>query len=213
MTEQIRKTLDFVKKKLLNEYDKTFFSKEQMTYRYEHTLRVAAIGQKIARAEKMNEEALIIACLLHDVGYCEISDPNQYNEHGFISAKVAKPFVNNLDCDEKTKLDILAGIASHVTDEADFPCELNAFTKTVGDCDNIDRFDVFRIYDNLQDVEYRDMPLDKQKDFAEKRLTKLEKFEQIQFATITATKMWQEKIKFQIIFYKRLLEQLNQTIE
>lgn len=213
MTEQIRKTLEFVNKKLLNEYDKTFFTKEQMLYRYDHTLRVAAIGQKIARAEKMNEEALIIACLLHDVGYCEISDFSQYNEHGFISARVAKPFVNDLDFHEKTKLDILAGIASHVTDEADFPCELNAFTKTIGDCDNIDRFDVFRIYDNLQDVEFRDMPLEKQKAFIEERLTKLEKYEKMQFATVTATKMWNEKIKFQIIFYNRLLEQLNQTID
>jgi len=213
MTEQIRKTLEFVNKKLLNEYNKTFFSKEQMSYRCEHTLRVAAIGQKIARAEKMNEEALTIACLLHDVGYCEIADFSQYNQHGFISARVAKPFVNGLDFDEKTKLDILGGIASHVTDEADFPCELNVFTKTVGDCDNIDRFDVFRIYDNLQDAEFRDMPLEKQKTFIEERLIKLVKYEKIQFATVTAMKMWNEKIKFQIIFYNKLLEQLNQTIE
>jgi len=57
------------------------------------------------------------------------------------------------------------------------------------------------------------MPLEKQKTFIEKRLTKFEKYEKIQFATVTATKMWNEKIKFQITFYGRLLEQLNQAIE
>ena len=40
-----------------------------MTYRYEHTLRVAYWETKIAEGEGWNSEPLLIACLLHDVGY------------------------------------------------------------------------------------------------------------------------------------------------
>ena len=42
-----------------------------MQYRYDHTLRVADIGGEIARSEGLSEEALVMACLLHDVGYPE----------------------------------------------------------------------------------------------------------------------------------------------
>lgn len=66
MTENIRKTEAFIKERFLSDAKGDQFD---WTYRYEHSLRTAAIGQRIAREEGLNEEALIIACLLHDIGY------------------------------------------------------------------------------------------------------------------------------------------------
>ena len=38
----------------------------------------------------------------------------------------------------------MLGIAIHVDDEADFEGERTALALTIGDCDNIDRFDTYR---------------------------------------------------------------------
>ena len=213
MTEKIQKTLEFLRQKLLVDYNKDFSTKEQMAYRYEHSLRVAKHGQTIARAENMDEEALIVACLLHDVGYCLFEKNGDWDHHGWKSEKVSRRFVAGLGFDEKTTADILTGIASHDSGETDFPCEKNAFTESVGDCDNIDRFDAFRIYDTLHDENFRDKTLDEQKQTVEKRLKRLEELKNIDFATAAAKKLWLEMLGFQILFYTRLSRQLNAKIE
>ncbi len=213
MTERIQKTLEFLKRKLIIDYDKDFMPKEQMAYRYEHSLRVAKHGQAIARAESMNEEALVVACLLHDVGYCLFEKNEDGDYHGWKSEEVSRQFVKDLGFDEKTAADILTGIASHDSGETNFPCEKNAFTESVGDCDNIDRFDVFRIYDTLHYENFRDKTLDDQKQTVQKRLKRLEKLKDIDFATPTAKKLWLDMLGFQILFYTRLSCQLNAQIE
>ena len=45
-----------------------------MLYRCEHCIRVAENGKMLAKAEGLPEEPLVIACLLHDVGYRESDD-------------------------------------------------------------------------------------------------------------------------------------------
>lgn len=40
-------------------------------YRLEHSYRVANIGRVIAQKEGFDETEMAIACLLHDVAYCE----------------------------------------------------------------------------------------------------------------------------------------------
>ena len=47
-------------------------------YRLEHTFRVANIGREIARKEGFDETELVLACLLHDVSYCE-----EFGENGW----------------------------------------------------------------------------------------------------------------------------------
>lgn len=51
----IEQTVQFVKETLDPKP-----SRYDMTYRFEHTLRVANIGRQIAKKEQMNEEALVI---------------------------------------------------------------------------------------------------------------------------------------------------------
>ena len=62
----IRKSLDFLKETLAGgKYMQD--NPYEHFYRYEHTTRVAAFGREIARAESLDEEALVIGCILHDV--------------------------------------------------------------------------------------------------------------------------------------------------
>ncbi len=66
MEQNIRKTIDFLEE----QFDiSTYMSENHNSkkYRLEHTMRVANIGKEIAREEGLNEEALVIGCLLHDI--------------------------------------------------------------------------------------------------------------------------------------------------
>ena len=86
--------------------------------------------------------------------------------------------------------------------------------RTVGDADNIDRFDAFRIYDKLTWVDYKNLSLEKQKEHVDTVLSSLNKYLDYECATRTATFMWKEKISFQLEFYNRLKKQIeNSTVK
>ncbi|MGN0784359.1 MAG: HD domain-containing protein, partial [Candidatus Aphodomorpha sp.] len=71
----------FLKAKLAENPDAAIHP-ERMAYRLEHSMRVANIGREIARAEGLAEEALVIACLLHDISYGEPWEGEQaWKEH------------------------------------------------------------------------------------------------------------------------------------
>lgn len=97
---------------------------EGKKYRLEHTMRVANIGKEIAQGENLDEEALVLGCLLHDLSYAETRD----GEHGWLNnghqaAKMARPFLETLDLSPEQVDEICYGIAIHVDDQADFPGE------------------------------------------------------------------------------------------
>ena len=70
MTGRIEKTKAFLLQKF-DENPRYIECKAEKDYRIEHTMRVANLGKRIAEAEGLDTEALAIACLLHDVSYCE----------------------------------------------------------------------------------------------------------------------------------------------
>ena len=139
--ETVSKTEAFIKQKF-NEAAYLSAHPEAKAYRLEHTYRVANIGRMIAREEGFDETETIVACLLHDVSYCEEFGENGWREHGRRAAAIARPFLRELGFPEDRINDICYGIAIHVDDEAGFPGERTAFALTVGDADNIDRFAV-----------------------------------------------------------------------
>nr|WP_255810122.1 hypothetical protein [Treponema denticola] len=101
---------------------------------------------------------MIIACLLHDVSYCEeFCGKEDWLNHGRNAAKISYPFLKELGLPEDRINDICYGIAIHVDDKADFEGERTPFALTVGDADNIDRFDVYRIYETLHNNNFKDM--------------------------------------------------------
>ena len=94
MASRIEKTKVFLLQKF-DENPRYTEHKAEKDYRIEHTMRVANIGKQIAEAEDMDTEALVIACLLHDVSYCEeMKEKEDWFNHGRRAAAIARPFWN-----------------------------------------------------------------------------------------------------------------------
>ena len=210
MTENIRKTLDFVKAGFES---CPYFADNPADgqYRFEHSLRVAHIGAEIARREGLDEEALTLACLLHDIAYSREIPAGGWNEHGRVGARIARPFLESLGLNPETVNDICYGIAIHVDDAADFDGERTSLALSVSDADNIDRFGTFRIYDAMRFADFYEMSFEEKLAWTRKRIPDLERLRDIDFATVSAKAMWLENLDYQIEFYTRLLHQLEQS--
>ncbi len=206
--ERVRKTEEFLK----NRFDAGIYLSahpEAEAYRLEHSYRVANIGRQIAAKEGFDETEMVIACLLHDVSYCEEFGEDGWKEHGRRSAKIARPFLTELGLPEDRIGDICYGIAIHVDDEADFPGEKTAFALSVGDADNIDRFDVYRIHETLSCDGFLEKSFEEKLEYADKRLERLLQLKSFPMGTETAGSMWLERLSFYISFYEKLADQLR----
>ncbi|MBO5998751.1 MAG: HD domain-containing protein [Lachnospiraceae bacterium] len=207
-TELISKTEEFVKKAFnsglyLNAHP------EDKAYRLEHTYRVANIGRRIAQAEGFDETEMVIACLLHDVSYCEEFGEGGWREHGRHAARMARPFLTELGLPEDRINDICYGIAIHVDDEADFTGERTPFALTVGDADNIDRFDAYRIHETLCGDEFLDMGFAEKCEYVRTKLARLNELMDLEMGTRTAQEIWKERLTFYLAFYEKLSSQLE----
>ena len=178
-------------------------------YRLEHTYRVANIGKQIALQEGFDETELVIACLLHDVSYCEDFGEDGWKEHGRHSAVIARPFLKELGMAEDRINDICYGIAIHVDDKADFEGERTAFALSVGDADNIDRFDAYRIHETLCNDNFLEMGFEEKLEYASKRLTRLQELKNMEMGTKAAEELWKSRLSFYIVFYEKLFSQLE----
>lgn len=209
MIDNVNKTIHFLK----NLFDSSeYFTKNtaEKEYRFNHTLRVANIGQTIAKCEKLNVEAMLLGCILHDVSYKnEFQSIDDWINHGRDSAEIAREFLSSLDLEPIVINDICFGIAIHVDDKADFKGERTALACSISDCDNIDRFDVYRIYERLQNDKFSILTLNEQRVYIRNNLEKLQKQIDMPLATQTAKNMWIEKIAFQQTFFDRLEKQLE----
>ena len=207
-TELISKTEEFVKKAFnsglyLNAHP------EDKAYRLEHTYRVANIGRRIAQAEGFDETEMVIACLLHDVSYCEEFGEGGWREHGRHAARMARPFLTELGLPEDRINDICYGIAIHVDDEADFTGERTPFALTVGDADNIDRFDAYRIHETLCGDEFLEMGFAEKCEYVRTKLARLNELMDLEMGTRTAQEIWKERLTFYLAFYEKLSSPLE----
>jgi len=185
---------------------------ERRTYRLEHTMRVANLGEEIARAEGLDVEALVIACLLHDLGYCEGFKENEDGRnHGRRSAAIARPFLESLDLEPEKVQEICYGIAIHVDDEADFEGERTPLALSVSDADNLDRFDAYRIYQGLEFKAYSKIPISEKRATVLGTLEKLDRYLNMKLGTDFATKLWVERITYYQTFYQKLLTQIDNS--
>ena len=207
----VKLTEEFLKRK----FDESeYFSdkKSEKDYRFEHSVRVANIGKIIAEKEGMDIEAMVIACLLHDIAYInKFESREEARNHGRYSAKIARLFLEEIGMEPETIGDICYGIAIHVDDKSDFPGERTAFALSIGDADNIDRFDAYRIFENLKWVKYDEMDISEKKEHVQKVLERLESYKNLDFATETGKNMWLEKLDYQIGFYEKLLFQIENS--
>lgn len=207
--EQVRLTEAFLRKTM---EDSAYLRDKpaEKAYRVEHSYRVANIGRRIAMAEGFDPQEMTIACLLHDLAYCQPMETREARrEHGRASAHLARPFLATLGLPEDRVEDICFGIAIHVDDRADFDGVRTAFTETVSDADNIDRFDAYRIYEGLDYAGFRDMPLAEKREHVAATLANLARLQGLKLATDTANTLWQERLAFYRSFYEKLQLQLD----
>ena len=204
------KTEAFLKRK----FDEAIYLNEHpdaKAYRIEHTYRVANIGREIAQKEGFDETEMVIACLLHDISYCEEFGESGWVEHGRRAAFIARPFLTELGLAEDRVNDICYGIAIHVDDKADFDGERTPFALSVGDADNIDRFDVYRIHETLCGDNFLGMAFEEKLQYCRKRLARLRELIDMQMGTKTAGELWRSRLSFYVSFYEKLAGQLERS--
>ena len=181
---------------------------EQKAYRIAHSYRVANIGREIAKAEGFDETEMVVACLLHDVAYSVDFGEQDYRDHGRVSAKLARPFLQSLGMAKDRIDDVCYGIAIHVDDEADFAGVRTPFALSVGDADNIDRFDAYRIHAWLCRDGFIDMTEEEQRAYVKKRLSRLTELMDVPMGTETAARLWKERLTFNRTFFEKLADQM-----
>lgn len=181
-------------------------------YRLEHSYRVANIAKVIAEAEDFDVTNAVIAGLLHDIAYCEemVSHEDRMN-HGRRSASIARPFLESIGLPADAVNEICYGIAIHVDDEADFKWVRTPFCETVGDADNIDRFDAYRIYETLEYLKFSQMSLDEKKSHLATTIEKLNRLKEIKLGTETAKQLWYQRLDYYIGYYDKLYAQMNSS--
>ena len=184
----------------------------EAAYRLEHSYRVANIAKRIAEAEGFDVTCAVMAGLLHDIAYCEemVTREDRMN-HGRRSAAISRPFLKSLDLPDETVNEICYGIAIHVDDQADFEWERTPFCETVGDADNIDRFDAYRIYETLQYIQFSDMSLDEKKEKVAATIERLNRYKDMKLGTVTAKELWIQRLDYYIGFYEKLRAQLENS--
>jgi uncharacterized protein len=194
-TELIKKTEAFLQEML----QKSPYFEEHpaaLDYRLEHSYRVANIGRTIAQGEGFSETDMVVA------------GKEDWLNHGRRAAELARTFLESEDLAAERIAAICYGIAIHVDDEADFPGERTPFAESVGDADNIDRFDAYRIYEILQMKEFSEMSLSDKETLVNTTLSRLTELQEMKLGTKTAQAIWHERLNFYREFYLKLQEQL-----
>ena len=207
----IEKTIQYLQK-LFEDSPYLKDKEDQKRYRLEHTYRVASIAKDVALKEGLHVEGAVIGALLHDVSYIEEMKTNEERRnHGRRSAEIVRDFVKCLDLDDQVKEELLYGIAIHVDDEAGYDGERTLLSELIGEADNIDRFDYYRLYEGLLYSDLDRMDVNKQMDFVQKRIEGLNGAKKYIFTTNTANDLWQERLDRQLAFYQGLVRQLKTT--
>jgi uncharacterized protein len=184
------------------------YTNPDFDYRWKHTLRVTQFGKQISEHEKADLEVVIAACLLHDISKFE---KEEYGvEHGRVSARIARPYLETLDYSEARLNNICYSIAVHVDDKADFEHPVTLESKIVSDADNIDRFGVYRMLIQFSDTENYEKLVEK----ASTRLMTLKKYREGGImGTTKGEELFNRQLDTQIQALERLVEDSKLTVE
>ena len=209
--ERLRKITEFIleRRAATEAKGSRNFSTFDYEYRWKHTLRVVQYGKQIAEAEGADVEAVMAACLLHDIS--KFDDEEYGVEHGRVSARIARPFLGTLGYAAAQVNNICFSIAVHVDDKADFEHPITLESKIVSDADNIDRFGAYRLLlQNKDAAEKYDALIEK----AKNRLLILRKYRGANsMGTATGNKLFNRQLDIQINFFEHLVEDSKLTVE
>lgn len=206
MQEMYDKAINFLYEKLNSSINIDDIEKR---YRFEHSLRVANIAKNIAEKENQDVFITTMAAILHDVGKF-VTEINE--DHGRVSADVARPFLNTLGVSKKQEDDIHYCIAVHVDGKAGYDYGSITEAETVSDADNIDRFGVYRIYQNLVWDGIETIAADEIILKYDTKIKNMKNFrDTYKLFTPTANEMFRKNLNIQINFYINLIEELKLT--
>lgn len=107
--------------------------------------------------------------------------------------------------------EICYGIAIHVDGKADFSGEATAFARSVGEADDVDRYDVYRIYESMQYDKFNEKSLEEKEAWLAEKLKWVEARLADGAATKTAGRLLAERLNYQKDFYVRLSLQLGKS--
>lgn len=208
----IRKTEAFLK----TQFDNCVFFQEHPAdgeYRLQHSYRVAHAAREIARKEGLDEEGLIIGGLLHDVGYSLPfeGEEKRWQEHGRVSARIARPFLEQLGLGRERVQEICYGIAIHVDGKADFPGKKTAFACSIGDADDVDRFDAYWIYDAMEYADFRNLKIEEKRKWLHEKLDWIRSRLGEKSGTETARQMIAQRLLYQRQYYEKVLKQMEHS--
>lgn len=200
---------------LREQFEKCAYFKEHPVdgeYRLQHSYRVAHAAREIARREGLDEEGLVIGGLLHDVGYSLFFESeDNWVEHGRMSARLARPFLEGLDLGVERVQEICYGIAIHVDGKADFPGEDTAFALSIGDADDVDRFGAYRIYDAMEYGDFRNLKIEDKRKWLREKLDWIGWRLEQKAGTETARQMIAQCLLYQRQYYEKVLEQMGHS--
>lgn len=210
-TDRIEKTRQFLQDKLFANLKGSDYDKQ---YRYEHSMRVANAGATIAKAEGFDIEAMIIACLLHDISYSEpFASKEDWLAHGRNSEKISRPFLKELGFEGSLLEDMCYGIAMHADGNAGYEGTATPFALTIGEADDVDRYDAYRTYEILASNDYKDKSNEEKLDFLHQGYNLLEYRRNCTFGTETAKKIIVDLCNEREKFYRSLEEQIKNSLE
>ncbi|QOR35118.1 HD domain-containing protein [Clostridium sp. 'deep sea'] len=186
-------------------------TKEEKTYRYNHSLRVANIGLNLAELEGANKNIVVLSCLLHDIGKY---DTNDNVEHGRVSAKIAFEFLKTQNLSGQNIADICYAIAAHVDNRCGYEYKHTLEAAIVSDAGNIDRYGAYRIYKHIQwSTNNYKGNLNKEKEAIKMRIEKLERYSNNKVMQTKSGNAWFAKqLRLQIAYFKEYINEIDMTI-
>ena len=182
-----------------------------LMYRYEHSLRAALWGKRIAEGEGWNSEPLVMACLLHDTGYPFCETMEECNMHPTYGAEVARLFLEKIGYDAELTARICQAIRIH-DKWNDVPEDVTPFELSVRDADDLDRFDIMRVC-MIGRSDIGEHSAGELIEVCEKRLQTLTDWQDRICGTDTAKAFWKEKLQMRRQFYEALQAEMQGTLE
>ena len=205
--ERLKRIAEFVKARR-SATEAAGHSSPDFDYRWKHTLRVVQYGKRIAEHEGADIEAVMAACLLHDISKF---DAEEYGvEHGRVSARIARPFLETLGYAQDRLNNICFSIAVHVDDKAGFEHPVTLESRIVSDADNVDRFGAYRLLIQFRETENYEKLVSK----AQSRMLTLKKYREGGIlGTAKGEELFNRQLDLQIQFLERLVEDSQLTVE
>ena len=217
--EKLHKHLQAVKKR----------SESSRRYRFEHCLRVAAIGRTVAEEAHLDAELLELGCLMHDIGKWDAHKPV---DHGRAGALLVYDIATKAGLDPDEVMELAQGIAMHTDGLCNprpdkegtkkdargnrymsFTSEPSILARSIGDCDNIDRYSTYRIVDTMEHFKFMDMSSTEQKRWLYSYLGTLKELRRYHCATEAAQNIWVQNLGFQEQFCRRLAAEIEAGTE